>query len=512
VLAHLALAFPTGRLPGRLELRVMVGVYVWTLGNNLVRMLFYDPQAEGCSQCPPNLLLIAHDPGLERGITDITTYLAVAVIVGVVALIARHWWRATRAARHVMTPVLWAAGPAAAYFVMREIADLVTLSPTAERFVYEFMPLGLAVVPLGFLVGLLRTRLAYAQVGALLPELSGPVPPGRVRAALATTLHDPELELLYWSPISEEHVDIDGQPREPVAAPGRTVAAISGERGPLAVMMVDEVALQEPALLRAVGAMARLALENERLQAEVRGQLAQLRSTTARLMEAGQDARRRIERDLHDGAQQRLLALLREGLAHLLGEAGIEVTQAVGDADTLLAAVDAEPPEVVVTDIRMPPTFTDEGLTAALTIRSRHPDVAVLVLSQYLEAAYAERLLRSNASGAGYLLKDRVNDVRALCDAIVRVARGESVVDPEVIRTLVGRPRLDNPLDRLTEREREILALMAEGWSNQGIGDRLLLSAKTVEGHVGSIMAKLQIADSRDENRRVLAVVRYLRG
>jgi DNA-binding NarL/FixJ family response regulator len=130
----------------------------------------------------------------------------------------------------------------------------------------------------------------------------------------------------------------------------------------------------------------------------------------------------------------------------------------------------------------------------------------------YLEAAYTERLLRSNASGAGYLLKDRVNDVRALCDAIVRVARGESVVDPEVIRTLVGRPRLDNPLDRLTEREWEILALMAEGWSNQGIGDRLFLSAKTVEGHVGSIMAKLQIADSRDENRRVLAVVRYLRG
>jgi DNA-binding NarL/FixJ family response regulator len=204
-------------------------------------------------------------------------------------------------------------------------------------------------------------------------------------------------------------------------------------------------------------------------------------------------------------------ALLREGLARLLSEAGIYVTQTVGDADTLLAAVDAQPPDVVVTDIRMPPTFTDEGLTAALTIRNRHPEVAVLVLSQYLEAAYAERLLRDNATGAGYLLKDRVNDVDTLCDAIVRVARGESVVDPEVIRTLVGRPRLDNPLDRLTEREREILALMAEGWSNQGIGDRLFLSAKTVEGHVGSIMAKLQITDSRDENRRVLAVVRYLR-
>jgi DNA-binding NarL/FixJ family response regulator len=203
--------------------------------------------------------------------------------------------------------------------------------------------------------------------------------------------------------------------------------------------------------------------------------------------------------------------LLREGLARLLGDAGIEVTHAVGDADTLLAAIDTQPPDVVVTDIRMPPTFADEGLTAALTIRARHPKVAVLVLSQYLEAAYAERLLRHSATGVGYLLKDRVNDVTALCDAIIRVARGESVIDPEVIRTLVTRPRLDNPLNRLTDREREVLGLMAEGWSNQGIGDRLFLSAKTVEGHVGSIMTKLQIADSREENRRVLAVIRYLR-
>jgi DNA-binding NarL/FixJ family response regulator len=203
--------------------------------------------------------------------------------------------------------------------------------------------------------------------------------------------------------------------------------------------------------------------------------------------------------------------LLREGLARLLRDAGIDVTHAVGDAGTLLAVIDTQPPDVVVTDIRMPPTFTDEGLTAALTIRARHPNVAVLVLSQYLEAAYAERLLGHSATGVGYLLKDRVNDVTALCDAIIRVAHGESVIDPEVIRTLVARPRLDNPLNRLTDREREVLGLMAEGWSNQGIGDRLFLSAKTVEGHVGRIMTKLQIADSREENRRVLAVIRYLR-
>lgn len=204
--------------------------------------------------------------------------------------------------------------------------------------------------------------------------------------------------------------------------------------------------------------------------------------------------------------------LLREGLARLLADSGVEITQTVADAPTLLAAVHAEQPDVVVTDIRMPPAFSDEGLAAAVEIRSRYPDVAVLVLSQYAEAAYAERLLRDGASRVGYLLKDRVNDVSALHDAMLRVARGESVVDPEVVRTLVSRPRQRNPLDRLTDRERAVLALMAEGRSNQGIGERLHLSAKTVETHVGAIMAKLDLPDSADDNRRVSAVVRYLRG
>jgi len=204
--------------------------------------------------------------------------------------------------------------------------------------------------------------------------------------------------------------------------------------------------------------------------------------------------------------------LLREGLARLLADAGVEITQTVADAATLLAAVNAEQPDLVVTDIRMPPTYTDEGLEAAIDIRSRYPNVAVLVLSQYSEAAYAERLLRDATSHVGYLLKDRVNDVTALHDAMIRVARGESVIDPEVVRTLVARPRQQNPIDRLTEREKEVLALMAEGRSNQGIGDRLHLSAKTVETHVGAIMTKLDLPDTPDDNRRVTAVVRYLRG
>lgn len=202
--------------------------------------------------------------------------------------------------------------------------------------------------------------------------------------------------------------------------------------------------------------------------------------------------------------------LLRDGLARLLTDADLKVVQTVADRATLLAAVAAEPPDIVVTDIRMPPTFSDEGLSAALDIRARHPDVAVLVLSQYSEAAYAERLLHTTR--VGYLLKDRVSDVSALYDAMTRVVNGETVLDPEIVRALLGRLRQQNPLDRLTDRERAVLALMAEGRSNRGIADRLHLSAKTVETHVGAIMTKLDLADTPDDNRRVAAVVRFLRG
>jgi DNA-binding NarL/FixJ family response regulator len=203
--------------------------------------------------------------------------------------------------------------------------------------------------------------------------------------------------------------------------------------------------------------------------------------------------------------------LLREGLARLLADAAIEVTQTVADGPALLAAVDAEPPDVVVTDIRMPPTFSDEGLVAGLAIRRSHPEVGVLVLSQYLEATYAERLLADGADSVGYLLKDRVSDVSVLSDAINRVARGESVVDPEVIRTLVAKPRPDDPLEQLTDRELDVLAQMAEGSSNAGIAARMHMSPKTVETHVGRIMSKLGITKSPEGNRRVLAVLRSLR-
>jgi DNA-binding NarL/FixJ family response regulator len=204
--------------------------------------------------------------------------------------------------------------------------------------------------------------------------------------------------------------------------------------------------------------------------------------------------------------------LLRQGLVRLLEDAGVAVTRSVADAEALMEAVEADPPDVVITDIRMPPTFSDEGLVAAVDIRAAHPDVGVLVLSQYLEAAYAERLLRTGTSRVGYLLKDRVNDVVALTEAASRVAGGGCVIDPEVVRVLVSRQRADSSLDQLTDRERAVLSLMAEGWSNQGISERLFLSPKTVEAHVTSIIAKLALPQSPDGNRRVLAVLRYLRG
>lgn len=203
--------------------------------------------------------------------------------------------------------------------------------------------------------------------------------------------------------------------------------------------------------------------------------------------------------------------LLREGIVRLLVEAGHEVVGQAGDAEDLVRKVGAHKPNVAVIDIRMPPTNTDDGLRAALQIRSRQPDTAVLVLSQYVEEEYALELVGERAAGTGYLLKDRVADVEAFLDAVRRVGEGGSALDPEVVAHLLGRRRRDDPLDELTPREREVIALMAEGRSNRAIAEELVVTERAVEKHITSIFDKLGLPPAPEDHRRVLAVVAFLR-
>ena len=203
--------------------------------------------------------------------------------------------------------------------------------------------------------------------------------------------------------------------------------------------------------------------------------------------------------------------LLREGLVRVLTEGGFEIVAQAADADELRRAVRRFKPDIAIVDVRMPPTHTDEGARAAVEIREEQPDVAVLVLSQVIEAAHAMRLFSERPEGFGYLLKDRVLEIDDFLEAVRRVGKGGTAIDPEVIGQLVGRRREDDPLDELTPREREVLELMAQGLSNRGICEKLFISPKTVETHVNSIFGKLGLMPAQDEHRRVLAVLAFLR-
>ena len=204
------------------------------------------------------------------------------------------------------------------------------------------------------------------------------------------------------------------------------------------------------------------------------------------------------------------LVLLRDGLASLLTDDGNEVVAAVGDGDALIAAVDEHHPKLAIIDVRLPPTQTDEGVRAAVDVRRRHPDVAILILSQYVEERYASDLLGGGSQGVGYLLKDRVADVRDFVDAVRRVAEGGTAMDPEAVAQLLGGRTEDSVLDELTPREREVLQLMAEGKTNSAIASALHISVGSAEKHIASIFTKLDLAPDQTENRRVLAVLRYL--
>jgi DNA-binding NarL/FixJ family response regulator len=204
--------------------------------------------------------------------------------------------------------------------------------------------------------------------------------------------------------------------------------------------------------------------------------------------------------------------ITREGLVRLLQEAGVEVVAEAQDGDELLRKVATTRPDAAIVDIRMPPTNTDEGLVAANAIRSQHPDVAVLILSSYIEPRYAMQLLQEHPERVGYLLKERVFEIAVLVDALRRLADGESVIDPTIVTRLLGRRRHASQLDELTPRERDVLELLAEGLSNRAIAERLVVAERTVEAHVKQIFGKLDLPASPDSHRRVLAVLAYLRG
>jgi DNA-binding NarL/FixJ family response regulator len=203
--------------------------------------------------------------------------------------------------------------------------------------------------------------------------------------------------------------------------------------------------------------------------------------------------------------------LTREGIVRLLGDAGIDVVAQAEDAEGLLRQVRSTHPDVAIVDIRMPPTNTDEGLVAAQAIRSEHAEVGVLVLSHYVEPSYAIRLIEDHPERVGYLLKDRVFDIAVVVDALRRIVDGETVIDPTIVSRLMGRRRRDDPLTRLTDREREVLGLIAEGMSNRAIAARLYVTERTVEAHVTQIFQKLALPGSPDQHRRVLAVLAFLR-
>ena len=204
-------------------------------------------------------------------------------------------------------------------------------------------------------------------------------------------------------------------------------------------------------------------------------------------------------------------ALIRDGLRQLLPTRGLEITAAVADADALLDAIDRTRPEVALVDIRMPPTYTSEGIAAAGRIHKLHPDVGVIVLSQHIDADYALALINTHPTRSGYLLKDRITNIDILTDAIHRVSRGETIIEPELVEILLQRPATKSRLEELTQREHEVLALLAQGLTDRGIGERLWLTPRTVETHIRHILAKLNLSTDSTYNRRVLAVLTYLR-
>jgi DNA-binding NarL/FixJ family response regulator len=625
VAVHLGLAWPTGRLRSRFERGVVIAEYASAIGFSLLGMLFWDPAFSGCdAACPANLLLVRGSRPAWDAVNETGAAASALLTVVVVVLIVGHWRSARGWSRQAMAPLVRIALVIGAESLVTDVTGLFRLPPLANLVFNGWAPLVNLLGPVLFVISTVRARTAHGALGTAIVDLEPGAPPGRLRDTLARALGDSTLQLAFRD--GDGFTDTAGLAVDPARPdPGRAVVPLTGAQE--AVLVYDGGLDLEPHLVRLTAAAASMALEHSRLQAEVQAQLELVRASRARIVEAGDAERRRLERDLHDGAQQRLVTLtlalgmarshvagvdpelealidaagkeakeaptelrelargihpavltetglagavqalverspavvtitgvprerraaggqparrrdqaggghpvsvtpadgrlrvviaedavlLREGLRRVLTDAGLDVAGVAGDAAQLLRLVAALRPGVVLADIRMPPSQTTEGLEAALEIRRRWPGTAVIVLSQHVETEHLFELLAGDARGIGYVLKERVADIAQFTGAIRRVAAGESVIDPQVVARLVARPRQDSPLQTLTERELAVLALMAEGRSNQAIAGQLFMSPKTVETHVGNMFGKLGLLPAAEDHRRVLAVLTYLR-
>jgi signal transduction histidine kinase len=377
VAIHLVVAFPSGRLSTRVERAVVAAAYLsWVVGN-AVWLLFWNPVESGCPDCPRNLLLLQSDSGVSEGMELIGIPFDLAIVLTAFGLLIRRWRRASAPARRAITPVVWAAvglGLLLAAFTVW--IGVASGDPAGSPFTV-LVGIAVAAIPLAFLAGLLRTRLHRSDVAGLVVELSSMPAPAQARDAIARTLGDPSLELAFWLPEDERYVDLDGGSLELPNSPERAITLVEHDGNRIAVLVHDPSLLDDPELIQAVGAAAGLALENVRLQAELRAQLAEVRASRTRIVEAGDAERRRLERDLHDGAQQRLLGIrlalqlargrLADGGAtvdELLAEADAEVVDALEELRTLARGIH-------------PPILTDEGLGPALAALARRAPVPV---------------------------------------------------------------------------------------------------------------------------------------
>jgi signal transduction histidine kinase len=375
-LAHLALAWPYGRLRSRLDIAVVAASYTWNVGNNIVQMLFWNPRTNGCGvACPANLLLVDSSARLYSTVGTVASFFGIFVTAAVVALVAWHWWSARGYARRAMTRLIWVALPIGAYVVILETPSDLGLS---NLLVQGFGPLILIAAPAAYAIGMVRAQLARRAVGAALVDLEPGPPPGRLRDALAAALGDPALQLAFRVAGHGRYLDTSDQAVDPAQLPaGRMLTALDPAGG--TVLIHHEELRHEPDLVRVTVTAACLALEHSRLQAEVQAQLEQVRASRARIVQAGDAERRRLERDLHDGAQQRLVTL---SLA--LGMARSRAAGADPELVSLIESAGKEAQEALV-ELRElargihPAVLTETGLAGAIQALAERSPVATTI-------------------------------------------------------------------------------------------------------------------------------------